>query len=248
MHKVDSPETRAVVVLQRMRKDIIDCVLMPGSKLRFEAMKESYSVSFSTIREALSRLAAEGLVVSVGQRGFVVAPVSLRDLNDLTDVRVLIEKEALRLSMLKGNDAWEANILGTYHRMDRLQTRLGAEYYLSEDWAVLHSAFHSSLVSACDSPNLVEIRHQLFERAHRYRRMSSQFRPKWREKTAEHTEIMSAVLERQEMKALQLIDLHIRETTRNVIMHAGHLFTEHQDEIDKALRHDVAAEVESLGR
>ncbi|WP_323688850.1 GntR family transcriptional regulator [Rhizobium sp. AN83] len=70
MHKVDSPETRAVVVLQRMRKDIIDCVLMPGSKLRFEAMKESYSVSFSTIREALSRLAAEGLVVSVGQRGF----------------------------------------------------------------------------------------------------------------------------------------------------------------------------------
>ncbi|KAF0124069.1 MAG: GntR family transcriptional regulator, partial [Xanthobacteraceae bacterium] len=80
-------ETRAADVLNRMRLDIISCALKPGMRLRFEALKELYAVSFSTLREALSRLVAEGLVVSEGQRGFMVAPLYLSDLKDLTDVR-----------------------------------------------------------------------------------------------------------------------------------------------------------------
>ncbi|APG87667.1 FCD domain-containing protein [Sinorhizobium americanum] len=220
-----SGETRAGDVLQRMRLDIISCVLKPGSKLRFEPLKDMYAVSFSTLREALSRLVAEGLVIAEGQRGFIVAPLSLADLIDLTDVRVLIEREALRLAIEKGDDRWEAEIIGTYHRMDRLQSRLGHEYYLSEDWSKVHGEFHYALVSACGSPNLLEIRQKLFERAHRYRRMSSQFRPKWREKDVEHRTIMEAVLARDPKRSSDLIERHIRETTENVVEHAGHLFS-----------------------
>ncbi|HEU0222464.1 MAG TPA: GntR family transcriptional regulator, partial [Paracoccaceae bacterium] len=175
-------ETRASDVLQRMRTDIISCVLKPGAKLRFETLRDMYAVSFSTLREALSRLVAEGLVVGEGQRGFIVAPVSLADLQDLTNVRVLVERECIGLAIAHGDDRWEADIIGTYHRMDRLQNRLGPNYYLSEDWAKLHGDFHFSLVAACGSPNLLGIRQKLFERAHRYRRMSSQFRTKWRAK------------------------------------------------------------------
>ena len=56
-----------------------------------EALRDRYEVSFSTLREALARLAAESLVISEGQRGFVVAPVSVDDLLDLTNARVLLE-------------------------------------------------------------------------------------------------------------------------------------------------------------
>ncbi|MDK4740251.1 FCD domain-containing protein [Rhizobium sp. CNPSo 3464] len=219
-------ETRAGDVLQRMRLDIINCVLKPGEKLRFETLRTMYAVSFSTLREALSRLAAENLVIAEGQRGFVVAPVSIADLNDLTNVRVLIECEALSKSVRRGDDRWEGNILATYHRMDKLQQRLGREYYLSEEWSAVHGEFHHALVSACASPVLLEIRSKLFERAHRYRRMSSQFRPYWREKGAEHKMIVDAALDRDEENALRLIEQHIRETTENVIEHAGHLFPE----------------------
>ena len=62
-------ETRAADVLHRMRADIISCTLKPGAKLRFEALRDMYSVSFSTLREALSRLVAEGLVIAEDQRG-----------------------------------------------------------------------------------------------------------------------------------------------------------------------------------
>ncbi len=218
-------ETRAADVLQRMRLDIINCVLKPGERLRFEALRTLYSVSFSTLREALSRLAAENLVVAEGQRGFVVAPVSIADLNDLTDVRVLVEKEALRRAIRFGDDRWEANILSTFHRMEKLLQRLGREYYLSEDWRAVHGEFHLALVAACQSPTLIEIRAKLFERAHRYRRMSSEFRPKWREKDVEHKAIADAALARDDDLATDLIERHIRETTKNVIAHAGHLFS-----------------------
>ncbi|MGP4689593.1 GntR family transcriptional regulator [Agrobacterium pusense] len=219
-------ETRASDVLQRMRQDIVNCILKPGEKLRFESLRERYEVSFSTLREALSRLAAENLVVAEGQRGFVVAPVSIADLNDLTDVRVLIEREALAKAIRKGDDLWEGNILSAFHRMERLQQRVGREYYLSDEWSVVHGEFHYSLVAACGSPVLLEIRAKLFERAHRYRRMSSQFRTKWREKDVEHKMIVDAVMERNIETALSLIERHIRETSENVIEHAGHLFPE----------------------
>ena len=216
-------ETRAGDVLLRMREDILGCALMPNEKLRFESLKERYKVSFSTLREALARLSAEGLVMSEGQRGFAVAPVSIGDLLDLTNARVLLEREVVRLSMLHGDDAWEARILSSYHRMDRLQARLGEHYYFDADWAQLHGAFHAALVDACRSPVLLEMRRSLFERAHRYRRMSSQFRTQWRRKDVEHKAIMDAVLDR-DADAVGLIERHIRETTENVIEFVGHLF------------------------
>jgi GntR family transcriptional regulator, carbon starvation induced regulator len=216
-------ETRAGDVHQRMRDDILSCGLRPGEKLRFEGLKDRYEVSFSTLREALARLSAEGLVISEGQRGFIVAPVSVADLRDLTNARVLLEREVLRLSMKHGDDKWEADILASYHRMDRLQSRLGEHYYFNPEWALLHGVFHHSLVCACHSPVLLEMRLKLFDRAHRYRRMSSQFRTKWRPKDVEHKAILDAALDRAPL-ALDLIERHICETTENVIEFAGHLF------------------------
>ena len=216
-------ETRAVDVLHKMRADILSCELKPGEKLRFEGLRDRYSVSFSTLREGLAQLVSERLVLSEGQRGFVVAPVSIADLQDLTNARVVMEREVLRLAMERGDDGWEADIIGSFHRMDRLQERLGEHYSLDEGWSQLHSEFHQALVRACGSPVLLEIRFKLFERAHRYRRMSSQFRRQWRPKDVEHKQIMDATIARAP-EALDLIERHIRETTENVIEHAGHLF------------------------
>lgn len=216
-------ETRAGDVLIRLREDILKCELKPGDKLRFEALRDRYEVSFSTLREALARLAAESLVISEGQRGFVVAPVSIDDLLDLTNARVLLERENLRLSMERGGDAWEADILASYYRMDRNQARVGEFYYFDPEWQQLHARFHRALVAWSGSPVLLEVRARLFDRAHRYRRMSSQFRTQWRPKGVEHKVIMDAALNR-DAGALDLIERHIRETTENVIEFAGHLF------------------------
>lgn len=214
-------DTRAADVLHRMRLDIISCALKPGTRMRFETLKELYAVSFSTLREALSRLVAEGLVVSEGQRGFMVAPLYLSDLEDLTDVRVLVDQECIARSILYGDDDWEAQIMAAYHRMDRLKARLGELFFLSDEWAQLHGEFHYSLVAACRSPTLLDFRDKLFQRAHRYRRMSCQFRSKWRPKDVEHRTLMEAVVGRDKAAATSMIERHIRETTENVVQNAG---------------------------
>jgi len=217
--------TLASDVLHRLRTDIVNCAIKPGHRLRFEALRELYGVSFSPLREALSRLASERLVIAEGQRGFRVAPVSRADLLDLTQVRVLVEREALRLAIDAGGDDWEAGAMGAFHRMDRLQTRLGEKYALSPEWTLRHREFHDALVGASASPILREIRDNLFDRAQRYRRISSLFRPSPRNKGAEHRAILEAALSRDATLSCDLIEQHIRQTTENILRYASEVLT-----------------------
>src|ERR687889_597433 len=71
-------------VLALMRNDILELRLEPGSKLLFEALREKYDVGLSPLRESLSRLVVEGLVVGEDRRGFRVAPMTEEDYIDLT--------------------------------------------------------------------------------------------------------------------------------------------------------------------
>ena len=75
---------------RRIRSDIIFGVLTPSGRLKLDSMKEDYGLSVSTLREILNRLASEGFVVAEGQRGFEVAPVSIQNLRELAQLRILL--------------------------------------------------------------------------------------------------------------------------------------------------------------
>src|SRR3546814_10637140 len=87
--------TLASDIHHRLREDIVSCVLEPGQRLRFEQLKEIYGASYSTLREALSSLVAEQLVVAEGQRGFRVASISAADLLDLRSEEHTSELQSL---------------------------------------------------------------------------------------------------------------------------------------------------------
>ena len=80
---------------RRIRSDIIFGILTPSGRLKLDSMKEDYGVSVSTLREILNRLASEGFVVAEGQRGFEVAPVSIQNLRELAQLRILLEHHAM---------------------------------------------------------------------------------------------------------------------------------------------------------
>lgn len=209
--------TLASDVLHRFREDIISCVFKPGEKLKFEALKEIYGVSFSTLREALSRLASESLVVTEGQRGFSVSPISEEDLRDVTEVRALIERECIRRSMDERGSEWKASIMSSFHRLDRLESALADQPRVTPEWDKLHSEFHEALVAACGSPTLLELRRALFDRFRRYRRLSALIRTAPRVKTDEHRFIMEAVLSGDQQAAQDLMERHVREVAQNVL-------------------------------
>lgn len=209
--------TLANDVLRRLREDIISCILKPGDKLRFETMRALYGVSYSTLREALSRLASEGLVTAEGQRGFYVAPISIEDLLDITEARVVLERACLARALVRGDAAWEGAVLAAFHRLDRLEDSMGNELRTTPEWDRLHMEFHDALVASAGSPTLQELRHLLFERARRYRRISAIVRKAPRVKSDEHRVIVEAVLSRDVPAAQDLVESHFREVTQNVI-------------------------------
>lgn len=204
-------------VFGRLRADIIACRLPPGARLRLEALRERYGAGASPAREALMRLAAEGLVVLEQNRGFRVAPISPAHLLDLTANRIEIEALALRWAMERGGVAWEAEVLGAFHRLRRQAKSTPEEPgQIAEGWHLEHRAFHRALVTGCGSPLLLSIRDALFDQVERYVALSIARRSMPRDDVAEHARLMEAVIDRDEARALAINREHIERTAAKV--------------------------------
>jgi hypothetical protein len=92
-------KTRADKAHQTLRADILNGTYPPGYKLKFEFLQSELGYSASPLREALTRLTADGLVTSEQRRGFTVAVISVAELHDITRLRCMLEPLALRDSM-----------------------------------------------------------------------------------------------------------------------------------------------------
>jgi DNA-binding GntR family transcriptional regulator len=206
--------SRTQAAYERIQSDIVAGHLLPGARLKIDDLCKSLGVSLGAVREALSRLTADGLVVSQPQRGFLVSPISASDLKDLTMVRCEIEAMCLRRAIALGDVAWESEVLAGLHRITRTPaTDANNPKHYRDDWAEMHDEFHDTLVAPCDSPWLLRIRSQLFLRSTRYRRLSGPFGKRDRDVNAEHTAIVEAVLARDEAAAVARMSEHIQATT-----------------------------------
>jgi GntR family transcriptional regulator, carbon starvation induced regulator len=200
-------------VYRQLRAAIVRCEYEPGERLRVEELTRRLGVSNSPVREALNRLSEQGLVRSIENRGFRVAPLTADGVADLVRVRVLVETEALRDAMVHGDDAWEASVVAASHALSLAERRLGdAPRALDDAWSARHRHFHLSLYAGCTSPLLLDMVDVLFDNAERYRRWSSRYRQAPRRKDDEHQRLMAAVLARDEARALELLRRHVART------------------------------------
>lgn len=209
-----SPTSLTQSVYERLRSDVLACRLRPGQRLRINDLSQDLGVSLSAVREALSRLTAEALVVAEPQRGFRVAPISADELRDLTAVRVEIECMCLRRAIIVGDIAWEERLVSAHHRLTRIAEREPDDPdRLGETWSDAHRNFHSALVAGCDSPCLLEIREMLYGRSERYRRLSVPLARAQRNILQEHQEIVNATLARDTDRATALLAAHLEQTS-----------------------------------
>src|SRR5450830_719265 len=88
-----------------LRDDIIEWRLAPGTVLAEVEQSERLGVSRTPLREALSRLSAEGLTTTAGGRGVVVSDISLEDIDELFELRETLEGRAAALAAERGDAA-----------------------------------------------------------------------------------------------------------------------------------------------
>ncbi len=218
MDNTSTADTVSERAFQALRNDVLLGVHSPEAKLKIDALQTLYGFSSSPLREGLNRLTQEGLVNADERRGFKVAPISPEDLADITKMRLMIDVPALRESIELGDDAWEAEIVSSSHRLSKIESRLPeGPVVLDADWTRHHRAFHRALIGACPSERQLALSMSLFDQAERYRQFSARNRRVLKRKDAEHHTLMKAVLNREVDQALALLAEHIKSTQRNVL-------------------------------
>lgn len=220
-------QTAARTAAAQLRDHIIGGVLPPDRKLVLDELRRSYGIGTSPLREALSQLAAEGLVRGEAQRGFWVASVSLDEAADIFAMRRHLECRALDLALRQGDDRWEAEVLAVHHRLARIDdVRERERGFPSGEWEQRHRDFHFTLLAAARSPWTRRFLAQIYDQADRYRRVAGLAHAEQRPRTATHRDLADAVVGRDGGAAVTLLERHLDETATLVLdalrnLHAG---------------------------
>lgn len=202
------PETIGENAYRRIRADIIFGRIAPGQKLKLDGLKKTYGASVSTLREILSRLTSEGLVVAEGQKGFEAAPVSIENLREIAALRMLLEGHALEQSFAAGDVEWESRVVAAHHKLAVLEQRMrDGDFSDTELWKRYDWEFHQALISACGSQVLMDTHAAVFDKYLRYQMIALSFRGDIAAR--EHETLLQAALQRDGAAARQTLERHV---------------------------------------
>jgi DNA-binding GntR family transcriptional regulator len=214
--------TRTEEVYEELRHQLLDLngAFEPGQRLKLLDLAQRFDASLSVIREALIRLAGQGLLVATPQHGFSVRDISVADLADLTQTRVQVESLALRQAFRNGDVAWEAAVVAAHHTLERTPVADATDHF-NEDWSAAHSAFHQALLAGCGSSRLQGIVTSLRDSAELYRRWYWALTDDHARNIAgEHRQLRDAAVARNARAGVAVLTEHIERAPRELIDYA----------------------------
>lgn len=204
-----SSTTVGTSTYERIKHDIIFGALEPGSKLKLDGLKARYQASVSTLRETLNRLASDGFVQAEEQRGFFVQPVSAEDLQEISELRILLECSALETSIACGDADWEGNLVAAHHKLHLIEQKmLNGDRSQKELWKRYDWEFHQAMIQACNSQTLLTLHSVIFDKYLRYQMVVLTNRGE--KAIDEHRAMFDAALSRDIPLAKRLLEEHIR--------------------------------------
>lgn len=218
--KVVKPASLATLAYEQVYRDIMNGSLEPGRKLMVADLHAAYGIGLSPLRDALNRLCADGLVRKHEQKGFSVADLDEAELLDITNVRLVLEESALRLSILHGDTQWEERIVIAFYRLSKAAAT-DADYLLTPAWSTAHQEFHFALLEACGNEWLIGFCRKLYEQLTRYRArrrsISALSSPLRSTLVQEHKDILDACLARNADEAARLLVGHYKRSFELVV-------------------------------
>lgn len=151
--RVATPE-----IYEDLQRKLVTAEFKPGEKLKPAELQGAYGCAPNTIRDVLLRLSTVGLVEFEMQRGFRAAESSPERRTDVTKFRIMLEQEGASLSIQNGDLSWEARLSAAHHQLSHIEKKIARDG--SGDvglWSDAEYDFHQTLISACNSPMLLEV-------------------------------------------------------------------------------------------
>jgi GntR family transcriptional regulator, carbon starvation induced regulator len=205
-------------VAELIRGDILTGKLLPGDRIRATDAATRYGVSATPLREALRRLAGEGLIEETAQSGARVSAVSIRDLDEIYALRLMLEVDALRQSIRRGDATWARRLQVAADELHQIAAGSDTLEHGISAWSNAHDQFQEALFSACTSEQLIRLVRMLYAQAQRYRvvalvEQDASAHGAW---FSEHEEISKAALAKDIPAAVKALRRHLRTTVASV--------------------------------
>ena len=189
---------------------IIRGEIQEGEQLRQDAIAADLQVSRIPVREALRQLEAEGLIKIIAHRGAVVSSLSSDEIEELFDIRALLECEVLRLSI---PNLTEADFEKAEEILEAFEKALWTESDVGS-WGRLNSQFHAILYSRANRPHFMSIIRQINNNGDRYTRLQLYLTRAFERAKKEHRMILELCRKRDVIGAAELLERHIHTAGR----------------------------------
>ncbi|AMO99643.1 bacterial regulatory s, gntR family protein [Collimonas arenae] len=199
-----SASTSAGIIAARLRDDINDGRWPDGAALRQDELATLYGVSRIPVREALNLLRDDGLVVIEPNRGAYVTRLRVADVEEIFDLRILLEADALVRAI-------PAHSRKTLVLIEAIQAQLELEDAKAA-WIQSDRAFHEALYAPSGRPQTLALISKLRTRVERYG--LSKLRPGSRREgwASEHRQLLAAVTAGDAEEAVKVLTMHLQET------------------------------------
>jgi len=199
------PVTAQQYAYKVIRRAIMHGALAPGTRLTQNEIAAKLSMSTTPVREALRRLASEGVVRIDAYRGAVVRGLDAAELAEIYELRILLEPLAIRKAVVK---LTEAELDAAQGFIDRMNSDVGVD-----EWVEANRNFHNVLTRAAESPNLTPIVKSLRDSASPYVRLSIIVGHEVTHgANQEHQQLLDACRARDADSAAHIEELHLRRT------------------------------------
>ncbi|HET7563552.1 MAG TPA: GntR family transcriptional regulator [Gemmatimonadaceae bacterium] len=197
-------QTLAAATVEAIRDRILSGVYAEGEQLRQDALAADLGVSRIPVREALRQLEAEGLVTFNPHRGAVVSSFSVAEIEELFDIRAMLESDLLRRSIPHLTDE-------DFHRAAEILDDFEAAFNNRDiaAWGDLNWQLHSTLYAAADRPMTMGVVENLHHRTNRYARMQLALTHGESRAREEHRALVAAARKRNVDRACTLLEAHI---------------------------------------
>jgi DNA-binding GntR family transcriptional regulator len=204
------------MIADQLRQSILDGTHPAGAQLRQDALGEAYGVSRIPVREALFQLEAEGLVKIVPQKGAIVSELSLDEINDVFDLRVLLEPR-----MLAESAPYFA--AADFEALDNIQRRFEKAIAAGDisEWGQLNAEFHMAMYVHARQPRTQMIVTALLQTSDRYTRVQLSTTAAMGTAEREHARLIALCRAGEIDEACRFLEQHIASVKADLLRVIG---------------------------
>ena len=208
--KETKKETATDLVYQELKHQILSCQLAPGSVLEEDGILRKLGFSRTPLREACMRLTKEGWLISMARRGYLIPPITLKDIVDVYQLRLIVESACAQMAAMEASERDVEEL----EEMVRLEEQPPTDKKIGRSLIEQNTKFHVHLAEVTRNARIVGVMQSLLEQVERFDSMLSKHKSDttW----VKHTAIVAAIRKHDPGEALQRIQEHILEARQRI--------------------------------